>query len=85
VEDKIFLVSIIQGLINNFKNMQEMFVFDAVSLKKIGTGALIAGSGAVLTYVAQNITALDFGASTPIVVAVLSILVNALREYIKGE
>jgi hypothetical protein len=65
--------------------MQEQFRFDAVSLKKIGTGALIAGSGAVLTYVAQNLTTLDFGTATPVVVAILSIAVNALREYIKGE
>jgi len=64
--------------------MQESFKFDAVTLKKIGTGALIAGGGAILTYIAENMTALDFGSATPLVVAVLSIAINALREYIKG-
>lgn len=65
--------------------MQKEYSFDAVTLKKIGTGALIAGSGAVLTYVAQNLTMLDFGTATPIVVAALSILINVAREYIKGK
>lgn len=65
--------------------MQEQFKFDTVTLKKIGIGALIAGGGAVLTYIAENLTTLDFGASTPIVVAVLSIAINAAREYINGK
>lgn len=48
--------------------------------KKIGKGALIAGAGAALTYLAQNLTGLDFGQHTPLVVAVLSVVVNYVRK-----
>ncbi len=57
--------------------------FDSVTLRKIGIGALIAGTGAVLAYIGQ--LGLDYGAYTPIVTAILAILVNAVREYSKGR
>lgn len=63
---------------------QQKYSFDSVTLKKVARGALIAGGGAVLTYVLQEAVSMDFGASTPIVVALLSIALNAVREYIKG-
>jgi len=53
------------------------FSIDLVGLKKIGKGALIAGSGAVLTYLAEAIPGLDFGEYTPVIVATLSILINS--------
>ena len=62
---------------------QEKNSFDSVTMKKIGKGALIAGGGAVLTYVAQ--LGLDFGVYTPIATAVLAILINMIREYQKGK
>jgi hypothetical protein len=65
--------------------MQEKYSFDSVTMKKIGTGALIAGAGAILTYISQNIAQVNYGIYTPMVVSLLSIAVNALREYIKGE
>lgn len=54
-------------------------------LLKIGNGALIALGGAILTYVASTVGNIDFGASTPIVVAVASILVNAGRKFLEGK
>jgi hypothetical protein len=54
-------------------------------LKKIGRGALIAGGGAILTYLAENTGDIDFGSSTPLVVAVLSIMINAGREFLKSD
>lgn len=48
----------------------------------LGKGALIAGAAAVLTYLVQNVTAADFGTYGPMVVAVLSVLVNYLRKVV---
>jgi len=49
-------------------------------LTKIGTGALIAGAGAALTYLVEALPAIDLGVLTPVVVAVLSVLVNVVRK-----
>jgi hypothetical protein len=55
---------------------------DIEGLKKVGKGALIAGAGAVLTYLAEAIPGVDFGAYAPIVVAVFGIGVNFLRKLL---
>ena len=52
--------------------------------KKIVSGALVAISGALLTYTSQVITEIDFGQYTPIVVAIFSVLSNTLRKYLQG-
>ena len=62
--------------------MSEKLKISKVDLIKIGKGALIAGSGAILTYLTSAITTLDFGAYTPMVVAGFGILVNFLRKFI---
>jgi len=50
-------------------------------LKKIGTGALMAGVGASLFYLLDGLTGVDFGEQwTPIVVAILGILSNTVRK-----
>lgn len=64
---------------------QEAFSFDKKTLKKIGKGALIAGGGAAIVAILQYVQGVDFGANSAIVGAVCSVLINALREYIKGE
>ncbi len=48
-------------------------------------GALIAGGGVALTYILQAISMMEFGEWTAIVVGICSILINAIREFIKGE
>ena len=65
--------------------MQQQYSFDKTTLIKIAKGAGIAVGGALLTYMAENLTQLNFGAFTAIVVAVMSILINAGKEYIKGQ
>lgn len=52
---------------------------------KIGKGAVIAISGALLTYALQLITEVNFGKYTVVVVPVLSILINAGLKFIKGQ
>jgi len=58
------------------------FAFIPEDVKSILTGALLAGAGALLTFLAENLTSLDFGDWTPMVVAIVSVLINAARKYI---
>lgn len=55
---------------------------DATGLKKVGKGALIAGTGAILTYLTANIGNIDFGSWTPIVVAGYGILANFVNKWL---
>jgi hypothetical protein len=54
---------------------------DLISIAK---GAGIAAAGAALTYLSQWAAGTDFGASTPVVVAVLSVLTNTFRKWVAG-
>jgi len=65
--------------------MQIKNSFDKDTFIKIGKGALIAGAGALVYYILTAMLALDYGIYTPIMVAVLSILVNAIKEYKTGK
>jgi len=51
--------------------------------KRILLGLGIAVAGAVLTYLTDLIPYVDFGAYTPIVVAVWSVIANTVRKFIK--
>ncbi len=62
--------------------MSEKLKISKNDFVKVGKGALIAGAGAVLTYLTSAITTLDFGEYTPLVVAGFSVLVNLLRKLI---
>lgn len=50
--------------------------------KKVGIGAVIAVIGAFLTYLAESVSQFDFGQYTPVVVAVLSVVVNIGRKWL---
>ena len=54
------------------------------TLNKIATGACIALLGALATYLMDTIPTVDFGAYTGVAVALNSIFVNAIRNFIKG-
>ena len=64
---------------------QKAHTFDAVTLKKILRGALIAGGGAFAVAVLQFVSSSDFGAYSAIIGAVCAILINVVREYIAGN
>lgn len=64
--------------------MQNAYSFDRETVVKIGKGALIAGGGALAVYILQSLAGMDFGEATPLVVAVCGILINSVREYVKG-
>lgn len=48
-------------------------------------GVGIAAAGAALTYATQHVTNADFGSYTPMVVMVLSVLVNYVRKVITND
>jgi hypothetical protein len=56
-----------------------------VQLKKIGKGAIIAGSAAVLTYLLGVLPNVDFGPYTAAVTAVLSIAINAGLKLLESQ
>ncbi len=60
------------------------YKFNSEDMSKIGKGAAMAVIAAILTYLTQISTQIDFGAYTAIVVAVLSVAINAGRKFIKG-
>ena len=64
--------------------MQIKNTFDKITQNKILRGALIAGGGAFVVIMLEAVMQLDFGQWTPIVVAVCSILINAVREFKSG-
>ena len=62
--------------------MSTAFKLDGIDWKKLVKGLLIACGGAGLTYVSEAVTGLDFGTSTPMVVAGLSFGINFLRKFL---
>lgn len=66
--------------------MQKKFSFDKETWIKILKGAIIAATGTAGLYILEAAGKIDFGDSiTPIVAAVIPVLVNAIREWMKGE
>lgn len=65
--------------------MQKANKLDRDTIVKIGKGAGIAMGGALCVYLLEVIPNIDFGSLTPAIVGIASILINAVREYMKGE
>jgi hypothetical protein len=65
--------------------MQVKNSFDKASLIKVGKGALIAGTGALALYLLDWIGTLEVGVYAPLVAAVVPIVVNGIKEWMKGE
>lgn len=61
------------------------FTLNSQDLKKVGIGAGVAMSGALLTYLTSVIGDIDFGTWTPIAVSVFSILANIARKWLAGQ
>ena len=65
--------------------MQIAYSLDKESLIKILKGAGIALGGSLCVYLLQTIPQVNFGTWTPVIVAVASIIINAVKEYIAGK
>lgn len=61
------------------------FSMDINDVVNIGKNALLVGFAAVLTYVGENITKVDLGSMSALVVPVVVVLVNTLVNYIKNN
>lgn len=58
---------------------------DINDIVNVGKNALLVGLAAVLTYVGENITKVDLGAASALVVPVVVVLVNTLVNWIKDN
>lgn len=61
------------------------FALDANDLINVGKNALLVGVAAILTYVGENITKVDLGAMSALVVPVVVVVVNTLVNWIKDH
>ena len=62
--------------------MSERLELNKEDMKKVGKGLLIAMGGAGLTYLAEVVGLINFGASTPLVVMGAGVLINFARKLI---
>uniref|UniRef100_A0A6M3L472 Uncharacterized protein n=1 Tax=viral metagenome TaxID=1070528 RepID=A0A6M3L472_9ZZZZ len=69
----------------NVTQQSAKFTLNKVDVKKILKGAGIAGSAAVLTYLLDILPNIDFGDNTALVVAIISVGINALLKLIAGQ
>ena len=60
----------------------EQFELIKQDLLKIAKGALIAGVGALCTFILNNVGSIDFGQYTPFVAGAISILFNAILKFV---
>lgn len=65
--------------------MAKSFSFGEYEVKKFFKGLAIAFAGALATYLADAVPGIDFGAYTPLVVMVNSVLVNALQLWVSNN
>lgn len=61
------------------------FSLDVNDLVNVGKNALLVGVAAVLTYIGENITKVDLGAMSALVVPVVVVLVNTVVNWIKDH
>ena len=59
--------------------------FDKATLVKIGKGALIAASATFALYILDWLGTIEVGVATPLIAALVPILVNTIKEWRKGE
>jgi hypothetical protein len=65
--------------------MSNFLSLNKEDFKRIGMGAAVAVTGALLTYLSQVITTIDFGAYTPIVVAFWGVVANIVRKWLTNN
>ena len=66
--------------------MQTKGSFDKETITKIIKGAVIAATGSAALFILDAVKVIDFGSSiTPFVAALVPILVNMVKEWVRGE
>ena len=56
---------------------------NAADMRKVGTGAVLMGTGVCLTALIEYLLTVDFGDWTPVVAGGLAVLSNLVRKYFK--
>lgn len=61
------------------------FCLNSTDLISVGKNALLVGLAAVLTYVGENLTKLDLGSMTALVVPVTVVVINTVVKWAKDN
>lgn len=67
----------------DFVEGSNRYRFTKENLRKTGKGALIAGSGALLSYLLFSVNNYEFPVEYAFMPALLSAIINACREFLK--
>lgn len=59
--------------------------FDQATVEKIFRGALIAGTGAAALFILDAAGSIEAGGYTPLIAAVVPVLVNMVKEWMSGK
>lgn len=61
------------------------YALDANDLINVGKNALLVGVAALLTYLGENISKIDLGAASALIVPVVVVVVNTMVNWIKDH
>lgn len=64
--------------------MSQKFSLNVNDLTGLVRNAVLVGTGAVLTYVIENINSVDWGTTGVLLVPVVTVLLDAVVKWIKG-
>lgn len=67
------------------KNGSKSGVLDNEDFKALIATSLKVGAAAALTYFGQNVSGIDFGANSAVVVSILVIAVDMLTKFLKDN
>lgn len=63
----------------------QAFALNTTDLISVGKNALLVGLAALLTYVGENLTKLDLGSMTALVVPVTVVVINTVVKWAKDN
>lgn len=61
------------------------FALNAYDLVSVGKNALLVGLAAVLTYLGENITKIDLGSMSALIVPVVVVAINTAVKWVKDN
>lgn len=64
--------------------MSARFSLNVNDLVNLAKNAVLVGTGALLTYVMENINSVDWGTTGVLLVPVVTVLLDAVVKWIKG-
>jgi hypothetical protein len=67
------------------KSGSKAFALNTTDLISVGKNALLVGLAAVLTYVGENVTKIDLGSATALVVPLVLVVMNTVVKWAKDN